>query len=242
MIMKKKLFIILPLLYPLASFISAYSIDTLKIYSEILKETRKIIIYKPDSIQLQDSVSIIYLLDGESSDYLYKKISEDEQGKALYGIGIINNDRRRDLLPINGADKFLEFISSELIPALEDTLSIKERILFGHSFGGAFTVFSLIAKPGLFDKYIASSPTPIMNMVDPSLYQKAGTSIDKPILFYFSYGSEDLKQVIKWTEKLKEGLLTLNCNYIIWQREIHGGENHSTNDIISLIRGIGFHK
>ncbi len=236
----KKLVLLLTLLSPIVQTIASYSADTLEIYSNILKENRQILIFRPVSLQNTDSVSIIYMLDGESAEYYYSSITDNPIGKQLIGIGIVNTDRRRDLLPINGANKFLEFIASELIPLVEDTLLIKERVLFGHSFGGAFTVYSLITKPGLFDKYIAASPTPIMNMVDPVLYQKAGTSVNKPILFYFSYGSEDMKQVIKWADKLKENLMTLNCNYICWKREIHTGENHNTNAVPSLICGLKF--
>jgi predicted esterase len=235
-----RLTITLSLLCSIVSVIANFSVDTLDIYSTTLKENRQILIFRPENLQNTDSVVVLYLPDGESANYYYSTIVKEQSGKHIIAVGILQTDRRRDLLPINEADKFLEFIASELVPQIEKNLMVRERILYGHSFGGGFTVYSLISKPGLFDKYIASSPTPIMNMVDPVLYQKAGTSVSKPILFYFSYGSEDMKLVIKWAEKLKENLMTLNCNYIHWKIEIHGGENHATNDIPSLISGLRF--
>lgn len=60
-----------------------------------------------------------------------------------------------------GAPNFLQFIKQELIPAIEGEFNTdpKRRILVGHSLGGLFAAFALLAEPGLFESYIIGSPS-----------------------------------------------------------------------------------
>src|SRR6185295_19160440 len=88
---------------------------------------------------------------------------------------ITNTDRTRDLTPAKasladggatqfptagGADNFLKFIETELIPEIEKRYRVRPyRILAGHSFGGLFTVHAMITKRELFKSYVAVSPS-----------------------------------------------------------------------------------
>ncbi|QPF75296.1 alpha/beta hydrolase [Roseateles sp. DAIF2] len=60
-----------------------------------------------------------------------------------------------------GADRFLDFIELELLPLLGRLypLDPARRTLFGHSYGGLFTVHTLLSRPALFARYWASSPS-----------------------------------------------------------------------------------
>ena len=60
-----------------------------------------------------------------------------------------------------GADRFLAFLKEELEPALAQRFPIdpKAQTLFGHSFGGLFTLHTLFTRPDAFQCYIASSPS-----------------------------------------------------------------------------------
>ncbi|MBY4590073.1 alpha/beta hydrolase [Rhizobium redzepovicii] len=62
---------------------------------------------------------------------------------------------------IGGTGKLADFIESELIPRIAEivTLDPRRRSLFGHSFGGLFTLYALFERPGLFANWIAASPT-----------------------------------------------------------------------------------
>ena len=93
-----------------------YTIDTIQVKSEILKENRSMIVYKSLNISKVDSVNILYLIDGEYSDYRFQRIKERFKDSIadLIAVGIVNTDRRRDLLYIKSADKFLDFITNEL--------------------------------------------------------------------------------------------------------------------------------
>lgn len=60
-----------------------------------------------------------------------------------------------------GADKFLAFIENELKPQLQAELPINtaRQALYGHSYGGLFSLHVLFTKPEAFQTYIASSPS-----------------------------------------------------------------------------------
>lgn len=236
----RQLIIILILLSSIKVFGFEYQIDTIDIKSDILNENRKIYCFKPTELTQTDSVIFVYLLDGEYSDYRYKKIQNDFPDIQIIGIGIVNTNRNRDMLPVKNPDKFLDFIDKELIPTIEDNYKTKRRILFGHSFAGGFVINSMIQSPGLFDKYIASSPTPIMDFIDSDIYERLDKELSVDIDFYFSYGSKDMKQVRKWGLKLNESLTGIKFERIIWRNDIYEDKNHNNCDLISLINGLKY--
>ena len=235
----RQLIMIFPLLISLNLIGADFEIDTIQIDSEILSENRTILIFTPQGLKNTDTISIIYMVDGEFSKYRFKQIDIEKNNK-IVGIGIINKDRRRDLLPVNQADKFNDFIEIELIKRIENNLNIKERILFGHSFGGAFTIYSMINKPSQFDKYIASSPTPIMNLIDLDLYEQLDDRLTTDIRFYISYGSEDMRQVKKWASRLIDNLINLKTDKFNWTSGVLDGENHNSADKISIVNGLKY--
>ncbi len=88
-------------------------------------------------------------------------------------VGIPNTDRTRDLSPTHpkiipeppnlrtsgGGDNFLKFIETELIPHIEKEYRTQPyRVLAGHSLGGLFAVHAMVARPELFNAYVAVSP------------------------------------------------------------------------------------
>jgi tetratricopeptide (TPR) repeat protein len=88
-------------------------------------------------------------------------------------VGITNTDRTRDLTPTKavgpdaaqfstagGADNFLKFIETELIPEIEKRYRVQPyRVLAGHSLGGLFAIHTLVTRPELFNSYVAVSPS-----------------------------------------------------------------------------------
>jgi len=70
--------------------------------------------------------------------------------------------RQRDLLPLpGGADRFLDMIVDEVLPAVAQVapLDPARRALAGHSYGGLFVLHALFTRPGLFDALVAGSPS-----------------------------------------------------------------------------------
>src|SRR5258705_4340917 len=79
----------------------------------------------------------------------------------LIVVGIVNTDRTRDLTPAKatgpnaaqfptagGADNFLKFIETELLPQIEKNYRVQPYpILAAHAFGGRFAVNRVITRP-----------------------------------------------------------------------------------------------
>ncbi|TDR87067.1 alpha/beta hydrolase [Enterovirga rhinocerotis] len=63
--------------------------------------------------------------------------------------------------PSGGADSFLDIIESEIKPAVARHLPLDpaRTTLFGHSFGGLFTLHCLFTRPHAFAAYVAASPS-----------------------------------------------------------------------------------
>jgi predicted alpha/beta superfamily hydrolase len=231
---------ILLVLVSFGLFAQEYTIDTIILESNILQETREILMFLPNDIKRSEAVTALYLLDGEFAENRYKLINNEERKQPVIGIGIINTNRNKDLLPDKSAANFHKFMENELIPVIEKEFTVKERILFGHSFAGAFTIYSLLNKPGLFDTYIASSPTPIMKMIDTSIYMEIDEKLNKKVKFYFSYGSKDMKQVRKWADKLNTNLSNFSFEKLIWNNAVFEGMNHNNSDRKAIVSGLNF--
>ena len=150
------------------------------ISSKMLNETRSIYIQIPESYQLNSSKKypVAYILDGEVFLPTVNNVLEYYSGgfmPEMVLVGISNSENRtRDLtiskvktrygMPFNErngeADIFLKFISQELIPYVEKKYPVTNyRTLIGHSYGGLFTVYSLIHKPELFSNYLSIDPS-----------------------------------------------------------------------------------
>src|SRR5258708_5043184 len=115
------------------------------IYSDILKEKRFIQIilpekYKPGSTEKYD---VLYVTDGDWNTKVASQVADFLEDEAaippIIIVGVLNTDRDRDLLPTHnksnktsgGADKFLSFMKSELIPYINKTYpSNGENTLF----------------------------------------------------------------------------------------------------------------
>lgn len=63
--------------------------------------------------------------------------------------------------PQGGQDEFLAFLENTLQPEISKRYLIdnQRQALFGHSFGGMFTLYAMFSRPQLVNHYIASSPT-----------------------------------------------------------------------------------
>jgi len=58
------------------------------------------------------------------------------------------------------ADNFRTFMETELIPFVEGKYPVtNHRTLIGHSYGGLFTVATLLSQPDLFANYLAIDPS-----------------------------------------------------------------------------------
>lgn len=104
-------------------------------------------------------VSIAYF--GANQDLtLYRKnrMRDYTPTKASMGICGVGQKIKKGL---GGSEKFLSFISSELIPFIENNYRVKkqDRTIVGHSAGGLFGTYALFTRPSVFQRYILVSPS-----------------------------------------------------------------------------------
>ncbi len=178
--MKKKLIIFLFLFVCIkafpqtdTNFVIGYNYT---IYSEVLKEERQYSVYLPKNYSEMDlKYPVLITLDGYFLwpvgivDYLSFAGNIPE----IIIVSIQSTDRDRDFTPTNaaniegeyistsgGADKFLSFLETELMPAIDNNYRTENfRIFAGHSLGGLLVTYTLLKNPALFQAYIAISPT-----------------------------------------------------------------------------------
>jgi len=150
------------------------------LYSQVLKESRKIYVQLPASYNAENSQKypVVYILDGEVFLPTAKNVLDFYSGgfmPEMVLIGISNNNNRmRDLTtstvktmygrPFNQengeAANFIQFIENELIPFVEKKYPVTNfRTIIGHSYGGLFAVYTLINHPNIFNNYIAIDPS-----------------------------------------------------------------------------------
>jgi hypothetical protein len=150
------------------------------IYSNILKESREIYIQIPSSYnpEKDQKYPVVFILDGEIFLPSVCDVLNYYSGgfmPEMVIVGISNNKNRlRDLTTStiktkygmafneeNGeSGNFSKFIEKELIPFIENKYPVTNfRTLIGHSYGGLFTIYTLINHPSLFANYLAIDPS-----------------------------------------------------------------------------------
>jgi predicted alpha/beta superfamily hydrolase len=164
----------------LAQAPAAGTVTKMMLKSDVLGEERTIWIRTPVGYETNKvSYPVLYLTDGDAhighTAATIEFLSRNGRISELIIVGIPNTDRTRDLSPVKssaknaegaaqfptsgGADNFLKFIETELIPKIEKTYRVQPyRVLAGHSLGGLFAIHAMIARPGVFNSYVAVSP------------------------------------------------------------------------------------
>ncbi len=151
--------------------------ETRELYSNVLDERREIIVGLPAGYEGGDETyPVVYLLDGPSHFHhttgTARFLARNGRMPNVIVVAIPNTDRTRDMSPpihsdvgpprpgAGGADNFLEFISAELMPFIDEHYRTRPyEILIGHSLGGLFANHALVHRPDVFDAYISISPS-----------------------------------------------------------------------------------
>jgi predicted alpha/beta superfamily hydrolase len=141
--------------------------EQFELHSQATGETRSYFVHRPSDYDLSSArYPLMIVLDGEG-DFLHASTTANLLADAglipsMLVVGIPNTDRNRDLIPFtprSGTENFLKFITTELIPKLDqDFRTLPYRILVAHSNGGLFGLYSLMKAPGEFKGYILASP------------------------------------------------------------------------------------
>ena len=143
--------------------------------SAILDAEYPVVIYRPGGYERStDRYPVLVLLDGDGHFHHASGVVDflvsNQRIPPMIVVGVGNRNRTRDLTPptddpqmrarTGGADRFLRFLSDELLPYIDQSnRTLDYRVLVGHSFGGLFALHALVSRPEVFDGYISISPS-----------------------------------------------------------------------------------
>ena len=227
------------------------TVTRLVLKSEVVGEERTVLIRTPVGYETNKvSYPVLYMTDGDAHightaatiDFLNRngRISE------LIVVGVTNTDRTRDLTPVKstdknatgelqsptsgGADNFLKFFETELIPEIEREYRVQPyRILAGHSLGGLFAIHSMITKPGLFNSYVAVSPS--LQWENGEALKRAADFLKKQkemkATLFVSLGNEQ-GGIRENFDSFKALLSKTNIKGFEWQAERMADEDHGS--------------
>jgi len=156
------------------------TVKTIKLKSAVLGEERTILVRTPAGYEANNvRYPVLYMTDGDAhighTSATIEFLTRNGRISDLIVVGVTNTDRTRDLSPAKstaknaagelqfptagGADNFLKFFETELIPEIEKQYRVQPyRVLAGHSLGGLFAIHTMISKTKLFNSYLAVSP------------------------------------------------------------------------------------
>lgn len=148
------------------------------LYSNTLKEQRKIWVELPQNFNKNNQYPVVYIIDGGVHLPTVSILQNYYSGgffPEMILVGISNQQNRTRDLTISkissrqggaftqetgGANKFIQFIEDELIPHIDSNYpTTPYRTLIGHSYGGLFTINTLVHHPHLFTNYLAIDPS-----------------------------------------------------------------------------------
>ena len=211
--------------------------------------------YKPGSTERYE---VIYITDGEWGTNLFSYIYGFAQGEhyvpPVIIVGIPNrymgeaNQRDRDFLPVHiaqpaisgGAGEFLTFIKNELIPYVDKKYPTNgTNSIYGHSYGGLFVLYALLAEPNLFEAYYATDPPFRWNndfLITRAAAQLNKLSSDK-ILWIAGIESTYKDQGI---DRLDSVLQRVAPTKLHWKMVTYLNEKHNSVRLKAMYDGIKF--
>jgi uncharacterized protein len=227
------------------------AVKTFSLKSTVLGEDRVILVRTPIGYETNKlRYPVLYMTDGDAhmghTASTIEFLENNGRIPDLIVVGVTNTDRTRDLTPAKstqknaagelqfptagGADNFLRFFETELIPQIEKEYRVQPyRILAGHSFGGLFAIHAMMTKPGLFNSYIAVSPS--LQWEDAEALKRVEEFLKNQkelrVTLYTSIGNEP-GRIGESFDKFKEALSKTNIKGFEWQAERLDDEDHGS--------------
>jgi hypothetical protein len=237
----------------------------LDIHSKVLNEDRVIWVRLPAGYERSKAVyPVLYQTDapghvnetGGIIDYL---VTNDRMPELIL-VGIANTDRTRDLTPSHadmkgpdgsvnqfptsgGADKFLDFIQTELMPEVEHRYrTAPYKIFAGHSFGGLLAIHTLITHPNMFDAYIAVSPS--LQWDDGRTLHQAEQffasqkELNKTLFFSLANEGNTPNPMGENFNAFRKTLETHSLKGFTWKSERYPDEDHGSTTLLAHYAGL----
>jgi predicted alpha/beta superfamily hydrolase len=229
----------------------AGTVKRLMIKSTVLGEDRIVLVRTPAGYETNNvKYPVLYMTDGDAhmghTASTIEFLTRNGRISDLIVVGVTNTDRTRDLTPAKstdrnpagdlrfptsgGADNFLKFFETELIPEIEKEYRVQPyRIFAGHSLGGLFAIHAMMTKPGLFNSYVAVSPS--LQWENFEALKRAEDFLKKQkelnVTLFVSLGNEP-GAIGDSYEKFREALAKSNIKGFEWQAERMNDEDHGS--------------
>jgi uncharacterized protein len=238
-----------------AQDIAPPSPQKLVLHSNVLNEDRVVWVRTPIGYDRgQNRFPVLYMTDapGEINEIgaVIDFLVDNGEMPPLIVVGIANTDRVRDLTPTHadmkhsdgsvehyptsgGADHFLDFIQTELMPEIDKRYRTEPLHIFtGHSLGGLLAIHILVSRPEMFQAYIASSPSlwwdDFHTLHQAQAFFTAHTELKK--MLFFSLANES-GQMIEGFEQLQKTLTANTPKDFRWDSAHYLDETHSTTEL-----------
>lgn len=237
------------------------TVKRLTLKSTVLGEDRIILVRTPAEYATNKaSYPVLYMTDGDAhmghTASTIEFLTRNGRVPEMIVVGVTNTDRTRDLTPAKstnknaagelqfptagGANNFLKFFETELIPEIEKQYRVQPyRILAGHSFGGLFAIHAMVSKPGLFHSYVAVSPS--LQWEDAEVLKRAEEFLknqkELKVTLYTSLGNEP-GGIGENFDKFREVLGRTNVKGFEWQAERMDDEDHGSVVLRSHYSGL----
>jgi uncharacterized protein len=229
--------------------------------STVLGEDRIVLVRTPVGYETnKESYPVLYMTDGDAhmghTAATIEFLTRNARIPELIVVGVTNTDRTRDLSPTKstqknpagqlqfptsgGADNFLKFFETELIPEIEKTYRVQPyRVLAGHSLGGLFAVHAMVSKPGLFNSYVAVSPSLQWdnNVTLKRAEEFLKNSKELNVTLFTSLGNEP-GAIGESFDSFREVLAKTNIKGFAWQAERMSDEDHGSVVLRSHYAGL----
>jgi predicted alpha/beta superfamily hydrolase len=227
------------------------NVSQITLKSAVLGEDRVVLVRTPAGYDAnKQSYPVLYITDGDAhighTASTIEFLARNGRMSELIVVGIPNTDRTRDLSPVQssakatdgklqfptsgGADNFLKFIETELIPNIEKNYRVRPyRILAGHSLGGLFAIHAMIARPGAFHSYVAVSPA--LQWEDEEIIRRAEEFFksrkDLNATLYVTLGNEP-GPIGQSFNAFKRLLATTQIKDFVWEARQMDDEDHGS--------------
>ncbi|WP_231567341.1 alpha/beta hydrolase [Lacinutrix sp. Hel_I_90] len=185
----------------------------------------------------EKSYPVIVVLDG---DFMFEIVAgnsdytaywEDMPEAIVVGVNQVGKRESDNLysetssLPTATGAAFLEFISLELLPFIEQTYrTVKFKVVVGHGESANFINYFLLEDKPVFDAYIAISPDLAKDMT--SLISKKLNTIQSPTFYYSATSDKDFESIQKETKALNTMIDEIENDYVNSSFDDFTGPSH----------------
>jgi predicted alpha/beta superfamily hydrolase len=237
---------------------------SIKISSTVFGQERTIYVSTPiNYANSNKKYPVLYLLDGSEvtigfATGLIRNLTDYEIVPEMIIVAISSENRKQDFTPTvpkdipedflkrmqpGGADKFLNYIESDLFPFIEKNYrTMPYRIFAGHSDAGLCVAHAFVSHNSMFNAYIATSPSLgwDSNIVNKVAEDKIATTNLKNKQLFISIGGKEHPQSIADAHTFARTLKLKAPIELKWTFNYNENEDHYSQATIALYDGLRF--